>query len=158
VVSGGVFVPASNNAVSHIELAPVPPTDIFPVRAQIVENSPPAPLFATLLWRWPQVRGLADNQARAYARLAVNLIPDIAGGLSLPVRRHNSYFVGGSWPILGDRLSFMMGVKVYRDEQPADGFVVGQIVPSTTRDEEVRAIGRHADLLFGLAVELVRSR
>lgn len=159
VVSGGVFFPAENNAVSHIELEPVPPTENFPVRAQIIEDFPPAPLFATILWRWPQVRGLAENQPKAYARLAVNLIPDVAAGISLPVRRHNSYFVGGSWPILADRLSFIMGVKVFRDEQPADGFVVGQIVPSTTLEQDVRAsTGHHADLLFGLAVELVRSR
>jgi hypothetical protein len=159
VVSGAVLVPAANNAIRHIELMPVPSPDGLSARAQIVEDKPPAPIFASLVWRWPQVRGLAENMPTAWRRLAVNLIPDIAGGLSLPVRRHNSYFVGGSWPILADRLSFMMGAKIFRSEGPADGLVVGQIVPMAADVSAVRGRPtRHVDFTFGLAVELVRSR
>lgn len=159
VVSGAVLVPAVNNAIPHVELIPVPPAGGLPARLQIEDDRPPAPIFATLLWRWPQVRARAENRPTAAGRLIVNLIPDIAGGISVPVRRHNSYFVGGSWPILGERLSFMMGMRTYRAEEPVDGFTVGQIVPAGTRIEDVRTgSGRYADLLFGLAVELVRSR
>ena len=160
VVAGGIFVPAENNAVSHIELEPVLPPEGGPaVRARIVETFPIAPIYATIVWRWPQVRGLAENQARPSKRLLVNLIPDIAGGLSLPSRRHNSYLVGGSWPILADRLSFITGAKIFRDEAPADGLAVGQFVPASTPIESVRGTpARHVDLIFGLAFELLRSR
>jgi hypothetical protein len=159
VLSGAVFVPAANNSVTHVELESLPPTDGIPARAQIVADDPPAPVFATLVWRWPQVRGLAENKPTTFSRLLVNLIPDIAGGLSLPTRRHNSYFVGGSWPILADRLSFIAGVKIYRDDQPAEGFAIRQVVPATVTVDVVRGRSEHhADFLFGLAVELVRSR
>ena len=148
------------HAISHIELVPNLPVEGGPAtRARIVDDEPLAPVYATLLWRWPQVRGFAENQARGSMRLLVNLIPDVAGGLSLPPRRHNSYLVGGSWPILADRLSFIMGLKTFREERPANGFVVGQYVPADTSIGEIRGESqRHVDLLFGLAVELVRSR
>jgi hypothetical protein len=160
VASGAVFVPFTNNTISHIELEPILPPEGGPAtRARIVDDQPAAPVYATAIWRWPQVRGRADNQARASTRLMVNLIPDVIGGLSLPPRRHNSYLAGGSWPILADRLSFVMGAKIYRDEVPTSGWVAGQYVPIATTVEEVRGTAHHhVDFLFGLAVELVRSR
>jgi hypothetical protein len=160
VVSGAILLPLENNAVSHIELEPVLPPEGGPaVRSRIVEDLPIAPVYATLIWRWPQVRNLAENQPRAAMRLLVNLIPDVVGGMSLPPRRHNSYLAGGSWPILADRLSFIMGAKIYRDEQPTPGFAVGQSVPASTPIEAVRGTPEHhVGFTFGLAVELVRSR
>jgi hypothetical protein len=52
-----------------------------------------------------------------------------------------------------------MGAKIYRDERPTAGWAPGQYVPITTTVEEVRGEAHHhVDFLFGLAVELVRSR
>lgn len=160
VVSGAILLPLANNAVSHIELEPVLPPEGGPaVRSRIVEDLPIAPVYATLIWRWPQVRNLAEEQPRASMRLLVNLIPDVVGGMSLPPRRHNSYLAGASWPILADRLSFVMGAKIYRDEQPTPGFAVGQSLPASTPIEAVRGTPEHhVGFVFGLAIELVRSR
>jgi hypothetical protein len=159
VVAGALVVPVSSIETEDIELVPIQTDDGSPpTLARITLDTEQRQVFAGFIWRWPQIRGRAENEATARRRLLINLVPDAVFGIGLPTSRHNVYYTGGSWPFLWDRLSFTAGLRHLRVEVPTAGFTVGQVVPVGTDSNAVRTTQWTHDVFLGLSFELIRSR
>lgn len=165
LLSGGIFVPATEVLLDrHWVAERAPASDVLPFDSIVVKEQTRRPIFLTMSLSWTQRRAKADNATNWGEQVLWRAIPEIVGGVGLPPALTPVWYVGGSWPIAWNRVSFTGGVVLIRQERLKTEYHVGQrLAINTDAQREVvnqslvdRKLVRTVTL--GVAVDLVRSR
>lgn len=140
----------------------------------LVEKSSRQPIFVLAAVRFPQLRDSEEQTPLGWSRLWRNFVPEPVLGLGLPTLNvrtaegeaksaglgRQSFVLGFSWPILGDRLHFVAAAVRFHEAHARPGLGAlseGARYPIGTTVDAVRDLRAVWKPLIGLSVDLART-
>jgi hypothetical protein len=129
-----------------------------PFARELVEETRQRVLFAYGALRWYQWRDRTVEMP-AKARLwRTAILPDVVFGIGVSRSTDQTFVTNFSWPIIGDRYSFVFGAHWAHDDIFRDGYAKGTRVPLGTDAADVTRQRWSARVSVGLAVDLLQWR
>jgi hypothetical protein len=159
----------------EFELAPVYAEDATAASAtSLDDDSTRQPAFLTVALRWPQLRDAASQAPVGFHKLWRNAVPDPVFALGLPTvnrrtasgqvessgLRRQTFALGFSWPMFGDRVHFVAAAVRFHEAHSAPG--VGELKEgnrytlATTLDQ-LRVLEPVWKPLVGISIDLART-
>ena len=141
-----------------VTFVPEPRNDLIaPDRGRLAQDEGETWVYAAVSFRLPGIRARALDQPGSMQRLAWNLIPDYSAGVAVR-KGHFPVLASLSWPILVERLYFFWGASFVPQPRFFPGYGEGQLLPLTTNLNDVRRYVWEHEYVFGLSVDVIRSK
>lgn len=162
-VAAGVFSPAPTISRRDYVLTPVfVDAALAPDALAIDDHRTRQPIFATVSVRLPQLRDSAEQSRVGFGRLARALTPEPIVGIGIPTIQHagflgQSLLAGLSWPIVGERVSVVVGGVKIKQPYANGSFKLSERLPAEISIDELRTLRSSWKVIVGINLDLIHT-